>query len=559
MDKDTLPGVPTVPTAEQILERSTSGATFLVMGQLFTKIISFVLNNVVVRFLSPRIFGITAFLEFILGTVLFFSREAIRLSTLRIKDDDEDGTGENLKGRSRVYQTAVNFGHIPLWIGFPLSIVLIAWQYRNINEYFTNLPWFTLSIFLIWMSIVFELLSEPLFIVNQFMLNYATRSQFESAAVTIGCLVNCGVILSFEKLTTSEVRTEASREGTAIFAFALGKLIHSITLLTCYYLHYLRNFKHKKLFRLRLTRVYAANARKGYFFQHDISEHFKKVYFQLCFKHLLTEGDKLIINSLCTVEEQGIYSLLSNYGSLITRLLFSQIEESLRLLLARLLANDRTKNLKLFMVVLLNITRFYAYLSLLILIFGPMNSPFLLQFLIGSKWSTTSVLDTIRVYCFYLPFLAMNGVFEAFFQSTATGDQILKHSYFMMVFSAIFLVNCWLLIEYFHLSINGLIISNIINMALRLGYCTHFINMFYKNLSTESTSFYSLRNAKGITFLSITVWIIDWWLIGSVRNFHQLFLNIALALLLLTVILFMERESLKRLIGKSRITSSKNV
>ncbi|QLL32721.1 hypothetical protein HG536_0D02430 [Torulaspora globosa] len=562
MEKKASHRAPTVPTAEQILEKSTSGATFLMIGQLFTKMISFVLNSVLVRFLSPRIFGITAFLEFIVGTVLFFSREAIRLSTLRIRDrdDEDDGVGDSSKGRSRVYQTAVNFGHIPLWIGFPLSIVLIAWQYRNINEYFTNLPYFTLSIFLIWMSIVFELLSEPLFIVNQFMLNYATRSQFESAAVTIGCFVNCGVILSFEKLTSSSVRTEASREGTAILAFALGKLAHSMALLACYYLHYLRNFKPKNLFRLRLTRIYAANARKGYFFQHDISEHFKKVYFQLCFKHLLTEGDKLIINSLCTVEEQGIYSLLSNYGSLITRLVFSQIEESLRLLLARLLANERAKNLKLSMDVLLNITRFYAYLSLLILIFGPVNSPFLLQFLIGSKWSTTSVLDTIRIYCFYLPFLAMNGVFEAFFQSTATGDQILKHSYFMMVFSGVFLVNCWLLIEYFGLSINGLIISNIINMALRLGYCTHFVNMFYKNLSTESSrSFYSLRNVKGITLLSIAVWIVDWWVIGSVRNFHQLFLNVALALLLLSVILFMERESLRTLIGKSRISSSKNV
>lgn len=547
------------PTAQQILDKSTSGATFLMMGQLFTKMITFVLNNVLVRFLSPRIFGITAFLEFILGTVLFFSREAVRLSTLRIKDHEDEvhDVDENSKGRSHVLQTAVNFGHISLWIGFPLSIVLMTWQYRNINDYFTNLPYFTLSIFLIWLSIIFELLSEPLFIVNQFMLNYAKRSQFESAAVTSGCLVNFGVVMLFEKFTSSSVRTEASREGTAILAFALGKLAHSVALLACYYIHYLRTFKPKKLFTLRLTKVYAANARKGYFFQHDISEHFKKVYFQLCFKHLLTEGDKLIINSLCTVEEQGIYSLLSNYGSLITRLLFAQIEESLRLLLARLLANERAKNLKLSMDVLLNITRFYAYLSLLILIFGPVNSPFLLQFLIGSKWSTTSVLDTIRIYCFYLPFLAMNGVFEAFFQSTATGDQILKHSYFMMVFSGVFLVNCWLLIEFFGLSINGLIISNIINMALRLGYCTRFINRFYKNLSAESSgSFYSLRNVKGITFLSLAVWIIDWWAIGFVKNFRQFFLNVGLALFLLSVILFMERESLRKLVGRRKLSSS---
>ena len=83
-------------TSEQILERSTTGATFLMMGQLFTKLVTFILNNLLIRFLSPRIFGITAFLEFIQGTVLFFSRDAIRLSALRISDsgngiiDDDD-------------------------------------------------------------------------------------------------------------------------------------------------------------------------------------------------------------------------------------------------------------------------------------------------------------------------------------------------------------------------------------------------------------------------------------------------------------------------------------
>lgn len=553
-----------VSSGDQILEKSTKGATFLMMGQLFTKLITFVLNNVLVRFLSPRIFGITAFLDFIVGTVLFFSREAIRLSTLRIKDhdDEESISSEDSKGRSDVLQTAVNFAHISMRIGVPLSIVLITWQYRNISNYFIGLPYFTWSIFLIWLSIIVELLSEPLFIVNQFMLNYGKRSQFESISVTVGCLLNCAVILAFEKswFFSASDKSESSREGVAILAFALGKLGHSATLLLCYYSDYLRTFAPKKTFSLRLTKISTGNSKRDYYFQHDISEHFKKVYFQLCFKHLLTEGDKLIINSLCTVEEQGIYSLLSNYGSLITRLLFAPIEESLRLFLARLLANERTKNLKLSMEVLLNITRFYIYLSLLILIFGPINSSFLLQFLIGSKWSTTSVLDTIRVYCFYLPFLAMNGIFEAFFQSVASGDQILNHSYLMMVFSGVFLASSWLLIEHFDLSINGLILCNIINMTLRLTYCARFINKFYKDLFTESSSFFfSFRNFKGLTVLSTVVWIVDWWVIGFVKNFHQFFLNVALAAFLLSVILVKERKSLKELFGKNRMSNTKNV
>ncbi|CCC68644.1 hypothetical protein NCAS_0B05600 [Naumovozyma castellii] len=573
-----------VNISQQILEKSTKGATFLMLGQLFTKAITFFLNSILVRFLSPRIFGITAFLEFILGTVLFFSREAVRLSTLRIDDNNEDEDEE--KQKSNVLQTLANFAYIPLCIGIPLSIVLTTWQYRNINAYFVTLPFFTWSILLIWCSIIIELLSEPFFIVNQFLLNYSTRSSFESAAVAIGCIVNFIVVISFEnnwidfsKLASisSVIDDEMLREGVAILAFSLGKFAHSLTLLTCYFYDYLRNFKgQKKSFNIKLTKIKSRNyigehsssktINKPYYFQSDILAHFKKVYFQLCFKHLLTEGDKLIINSLCTVEEQGIYSLLSNYGSLVTRLLFAPIEESLRLFLARLLCNSNTnrRNLKLSMDVLINLTKFYLYLSLLIVIFGPVNSSFLLQFVIGSKWSTTSVLDTIRVYCFYIPFLSLNGIFEAFFQSTATGDQILKHSYFMMVFSGVFLLNCWCLIEYLKLSINGLIIGNIINMILRITYCGRFISKFYKNLyideSNSNSFFFNFQNFKVVTLAGIAISIFNWIFIdGYVKNFHQLFINIVLALCLLATILLKERAIIMDLLNKRKYNENKIV
>lgn len=564
--------------SDEILQKSTKGATFLMLAQLFTKIITFLLNSVLVRFLSPRIFGITAFLEFILGTVLFFSREAIRLSTLRIKDNntdplhdsDEDINDEKHSiSRKQILQTMVNFAHIPLWIGIPLSLVLTTWQYTNINAYFITLPFFQWSIFIIWVSMLVELLSEPFYIVNQFLLNYNVRSRFESIAVTMGCLVNFSVIYLFQNhlITIDKLdTTDMNKEGIAILAFALAKLTHAITLLLCYYWDYLRNFKPKKLFHIRLTKITVnpdsttRSYKKQYYFQNDILEHFKKVYFQLCFKHLLTEGDKLIINSMCTVEEQGIYSLLSNYGSLVTRLLFAPIEESLRLFLARLLTTQNSRNLKLSMDVLVNLTKFYLYLSLLIIIFGPVNSSFLLQFLIGSKWSTTVVLDTIRVYCFYLPFLSMNGIFEAFFQSVATGDQILKHSYFMMAFSGIFLVNCWVLIEKLDLSINGLIISNIINMILRISYCILFIKNFYRKLYTKESSFFlNFHNFRIVLLAGVSIGIINWITIGYVRNFKQLFINVTFALLLLILILVKERSSIRGIIGKNKLTESKDI
>lgn len=570
----------TPSSGDQILAKSTKGAYFLMMAQLFTKMITFVLNNLLVRFLSPRIFGITAFLEFILGTTLFFSREAIRLSTLRIKDtQDTNEKHESSKthsqgvshrsghSRSQTLQMVVNFSYIPFWIGLPLSVILITWQHKSISSYFVNLPFFTWSIFLIWLSIIVELLSEPYFIVNQFLLNYGTRSSIESVAVTAGCVVNFVVIYAFEKkfflLNIPIEELEVNKEGIAILAFAIGKCVHSVTLLIFYYFDYLKNFRNKNLFNLKLTKIHSissSNSKESYYFQSDILAHWRKVYFQMCFKHLLTEGDKLVINSLCTVEEQGIYSLLSNYGSLITRLLFAPIEESLRLFLTRLLSIKRNnKNLTLSMEVLVNITKFYLYLSLMIVIFGPINSSFLLQFLIGAKWSTTTLLNTIRIYCFYIPFLALNGVFEAFFQSVASGDEILRQSYLMMIFSFVFLVNCYVFIKHLDLSLEGLIISNIINMALRISYCGWFISKFYKELHTERGSFViNFKNFFNVSFIGLLICLLDYWFIGYVKNFAQLFANVALALGMLLVIIYKERRLIKKYLQRNQASEIKS-
>ncbi|CCF57273.1 hypothetical protein KAFR_0C02800 [Kazachstania africana CBS 2517] len=536
-------------TSGNILLKSAKGATFLVLGQLFTKMSTFLLNSLLIRFLSPRIFGITTFLEFLLNTILFFSREAIRLSVWRISDSKTN------------LQNVFNFGYLSIFIGIPLSIVLTVWQYNNINSYFVNLPFFNWSILIIWLSGLLELLSEPFFILNQFMLNYSKRSKFESLGVLLGCLVNFAIITGFERdwiifTSLDNQNSDMIKEGIAIFAFAMGKLTHSLTLLCCYFFDHISNFHGKGDVSLKLTKI-----NKSFYFESKIFSHFKKVYFQLCFKHLLTEGDKLVINKLCTVEEQGIYSLLSNYGSLITRLLFAPIEESLRLFLTKLLSTSKSnKNLNMSVEVLLNLLKFYTYLSLLIIIFGPVNSSFILQFLIGSKWSTTSILHTIRTYCFYLPFLAMNGILEAFFQSIATGDEILIHSYIMMVFSGIFLCSCWVLIEYLKLSIDGLIFSNIINMSLRIAYCGQYLLRFYRKLDSEKNSILvNLSKFRLICFSALVVCSINWCFIGYVKNFKQFFVNVLLATILLCIILLKERTALKQLIGIRKVDDSKDI
>ncbi|KAL6945430.1 hypothetical protein ACO0QE_002882 [Hanseniaspora vineae] len=568
---------------ESILSKSTKGVTFLMFTQFFTKILSFLLNSMLIRYLSPKIFGITAFLGFLQSTGLFFSREAIRLSTLRIQksynqqqqqqqqqesveektdllrsETPEDvqilseklSTSENDDDEydQNVLQSIINFSYIPILLGLPLSLVLFVWQYTKLNGYFTELPFFGFSIIVLWLSIIIELLSEPFFNIHQYLLNYKIRSQFEGSAVTVSCFVNFLIVYLHETRYNGqdglELHNQFKEEGIAIFAFACGKFFHSLTLLLLYYRDYIRNFAPMKKTHLKITKIRSSHKKQSLYFQNEILQHFKKVYFQMCFKHLLTEGDKFIINALCTVEEQGIYSLLSNYGSLVTRLLFAPIEEALRLFLTRLLSKKTNANLKLSVDVLINLTKFYLYLTIMIIIFGPINSSYLLRYLIGSKWSSTSVLETIRTYCFYLPFLSLNGIFEAFFQSVANGDQILKHSYVMMCLSGVFLLNCYVLIAKMKLSLEGLIYSNIINMVLRILYCVVFINDFYKKLfHGKSSIIVNFHNLRVAFFLSLVVWALDWFYLGGyTKNLKELAINFLLALFLLSVMIYSERR-----------------
>lgn len=565
---------------DSLLSKSTKGVSFLIMQQFFTKMITFVMNSLLIRYLSPKIFGIIAFLTFLHDTCIFFSREAIRISILRIATSDRDGKPEeneeendkkdtlNIKNiSSENLQSIINFSYISLLIAVPLSIFLFIWQYTKLNSYFKNLPHFQLSIFILWTSIIMELGAEFFYNLNQYLLNYKTRSKFEGFSLTFGNFVNfitVYVAISNKRFTNDLV----SEEGLAILGFALGKLAYSLGLLSFYYHDYVKNFKPFNKFSLRLTKIKShisdhsaiyESKKKTYYFQQEILNHFKKVYFQMCFKHLLTEGDKLIINSLCSIEEQGIYSLLSNYGSLITRILFQPIEETTRLFLTKLFSSNsgstNQKNfsrhtLTLSFNVVSNIIMFYLYLSILILIFGPINSSYMLRFLIGSKWSSTTILETIRTYCCYLPLLSLNGILEAFFQSVANGDEILRQSYMMMLLSGIFLSNCYLFIKLFKLSLEGLILANGFNMVLRILYCTVFISNFYKKkLTGEISDAYTIKTLfhvgkmKIISVVSLLVWAFVYFIIGSfTHNLKQLLINFAFALLLLIMMCYNEKN-----------------
>lgn len=550
---------------ERLLSKSAKGVTFLLIGQMFTKCSTFILNQILISYISPKVFGINAFLEFLINTILFFSREGIRLSSQRINDavgaddNDEDKIDADEKKldkydhnkiyhgtRLAILQSIINIAYVPLLIGLPLSAIVIYWQYYKISDFFTHMQLFNVSITVIWIAILAELLAEPFYILNQFNLNYDKRAQFESAAITANCVVNFAIIFWFTDKT--------SIDGLPILAFSIGKLTHALVLLLLYYIDF-RKYKKAtpsgKRLSLSLTKI-NSGTNNYYYFDHDAMNHFYKIFFQLCFKHLLTEGDKLVINSLCTIEEQGIYSLISNYGSLLARLVFSSIEESLRIFLTRLLLTNRSiKNLNLSVDILRKIFAFYIYLSIVICIFGPLNSGYLIQRIIGNNWSN-HVSEIIPLYTLYLPLLAFNGILESVHQSTASGNEVVTYTYYMVFFSVIFMATSYIGIDKFHLSLHGLILSNMFNMVLRIIYCYSFIKHFYKKHLVSSSLWKFDNTFKSIIGLSAVIWIVDVLLFGITRNLKELVGNVIFALILVSFILYKEKDLILSFIkGKS--------
>ncbi|CCH46892.1 Oligosaccharide translocation protein RFT1 [Wickerhamomyces ciferrii] len=546
---------------ENLISKSAKGATFLFIGSIFTKLITFILNQILITFISPKIFGINSFLEFLINTVLFFSREGIRLSSQRIndsithdEDEDVEYTEKDKYNHNKIshgskiatLQSIINLSFIPIMIGFPMSLFIIYWQYNKISEFFSHMELFNLSLLVIWFTILVELLVEPFYNLNQFNLNYDKRTRFESLAITINCFVNFGIVFWFK---------DSPVDGIPILAFSIGKLSHSLVLLISYYMDF-RSYKSitptaSKL-SLSITKIH--NNENYYIFDKEAINHFIKIFFQLCFKHLLTEGDKLVINQFCTIEEQGIYSLISNYGSLLARLIFAPVEESLRNFLTRLLlTNKSSKNLNLSIDILRKIILFYIYLSIIIIIFGPLNSGYLIQKIIGNNWSN-HVSEIIPLYTLYLPLLAFNGILESVHQSTASGSEVVNYTWFMCYFSGVFVFTSWLGIYKFELSLLGLIGSNMINMILRIWYCNEFIQHFYKkNMVSRKILKFDLNLQKILSFGGV-IWGLDLLLFGITRNLKELIGNVLLAGILVGFIIYKEQKLIFGMLKRKPLT-----
>lgn len=462
------------------------GASLLIILQVASRLVTFVANQLLLRFLTAPLLALSTQLEVFYLSVLFFARESLRVAIQRqgiagavnTKQDETD----DIAAARQEGQAVVNLGYLAVGLGSIVSVAL-GWMYlASASAETLQTPWLVESLWLYGIAAMVELMSEPCFVLMQTRLQFGTRATAESIATFLRCAVVFG----------SAVWASQSGRDIGVLPFALGQLSYGISLLVVYLVSGYR-LAAKTGFSL-LPKQLASNQNVvfllSYFYKPSVNLA-GSMMAQSVVKHLLTQGDTFLISLFSNPEAQGVYALANNYGSLLARLLFQPVEESSRSYFSRLLSSPSPGNgqsssqpsssVKEAKQNLHTILRLYILLSTIIVSIGPFAAPALLSIVAGKLWAGSGAGQVLSTYCFYIPFMGLNGITEAFVASVASEAQVHRQSFWMGIFSAVFAASAFLFMRVLSLGAIGLVYANSINMLCRIIWSGAFINKFFKS------------------------------------------------------------------------------
>ncbi|CAM1501181.1 Fc.00g103430.m01.CDS01 [Cosmosporella sp. VM-42] len=468
------------------------GASLLIILQLVSRLVTFIANQLLLRYLTAPLLGLSTQLEVYYLSVLFFARESLRVAIQRqgsvgeavASNKDQDADPQAVARKES--QAVVNLGYLSIGLGSVVSLGL-GWMYlAYANESTLRTPYLVRSLELYGLAAMIELMSEPCFVLMQMRLQFGTRAAAESLATFLRCIVVFG----------SAVWASKQQTDLGVLPFALGQLSYGTSLLLVYL------FSGYRLASSIGFSMFpkAVSTRKDYrfwgsYFDRPTMSLAGSMMAQSVVKHLLTQGDTFLISLLATPQVQGVYALANNYGGLLARLLFQPVEESSRSYFSRLLSAPATRMpllvgdspsagpspaIKEAKRNLHTLLRLYILLSAIVVNIGPFAAPPLIAIVAGKQWAGSGAGDVLAAYCFYIPFLALNGLTESFVASVATEAEVHKQSGWMGAFSIAFAASAFLFMRVFPLGATGLVLANIINMLCRIIWSGFFINAFFK-------------------------------------------------------------------------------
>ncbi|KAL2264991.1 hypothetical protein VTJ83DRAFT_7501 [Remersonia thermophila] len=480
-------------TASTGSTRALRGAGILIVLQVVSRALTFIANQLLVRFLTPQLLGVATQLEVYYLSVIFFARESLRVAIQRQDPSSLSGSGASDGARRKddnnpkqetagvAAQAAVNLGYLALALGIPLA-AFFAWLYLGSLSAATlaSAPNLVVSLYIYAAAAVIELASEPAFVVMQTRLQFGTRAAAESTATFLRCAV-----------TLASAVWGASR-NLGVLPFALGQLGYGAGLLAVYSWHG-AGLSRREGFSLLPRRLGRSEDGKPgaapaapppafilSCFYRPTLQLASSMMAQSVVKHLLTQGDTLLVSALAPPAAQGVYALANNYGGLVARLLFQPIEESSRSYFSRLLASapvagpSTTASRPSGPPQVLPPPRPRRRDP------RPAAAGPLLALVAGPRWAAADgAAACLAAYAYYVPLLALNGVAEAFVASVASESEVHRQSAWMAGFSAAFGLAGFVLLSVLGWGATGLVVANAVNMACRIVWCAVFIRAYF--------------------------------------------------------------------------------
>jgi oligosaccharide translocation protein RFT1 len=190
------------------LAASAKGASLLILLQVATRALTFIVNQVLLRYVSPELLGLEAQLALYSITVLYFSRESIRVAVQRRPDRTD---------------AIVNMSYISIILGIPLAFILARLYLRSDVP---NTPYFSRSLSIYAISSVVQLLTEPAFVAAQQRLHFGIRASSEGLATVMKCFITCGTAVWGSK----------TGQELGVLAFALGDLTYALVRFMAYFI-----------------------------------------------------------------------------------------------------------------------------------------------------------------------------------------------------------------------------------------------------------------------------------------------------------------------------------
>jgi len=193
---------------------------------------------------------------------------------------------------------------------------------------------------------------------------------------------------------------------------------------------------------------------------------------QACFKHVLTEADRIVLSSLDDDHyHQGLYALGAAYGGLAARLVLQPLEEA-----ARLYWTQQASVISYTSLVKL-VTYFGAILALVCV-----NYTETLLLLLGPAWShgNAQASAVVAAHCVYTATLAWNGMTEAFVYARLvdSGPALARLSVAHTIVALLLLGMAPVALQRY--SVVGLVASNGVGMLMRSVYSIYLTVQYFQ-------------------------------------------------------------------------------